>query len=421
MIRKIALFAAFLMLGCSAFAQTTLSPPVPYGTAGVNPIVGASGTNYSTLQTCQGALVKAGDVAGLQTAGWIPYVPGQCPTQSAPSSSGPGVKNSAGTAGVGGDTLKGNAATSGTWGSGSGVLGFAQLDGSGNFTGNWITQTGTLSSLQALVGTAGGMAYATDTPALVMFNGSTAAGAGGTILPLAVPVPLNKGGTGDGSNFSWTGSSKTLVARNINADGTNNLNIATPNGTASAGTINISSGNVTTGSSSGIGLTSGGATTGTAGPIALNGGTATNGTAGGVTALAGSDLGNGVGGPMVFTAGNTATGGSANAGYVGFVAGVDQATQVTNTLATGGSPGIYFGDAAGNYYIFAQTATASKPALAFFDVSLTPAPQATTSGASATVAGAAACTTNCFISTTTFDGYTIAQIVKALRNYGLLH
>ena len=89
--------------------------------------------------------------------------------------------SSGGSALVSGDQLVGNVASTGTPGSGSAVVGFAVLDSNGNFVGNWIPRTGTLTSLEALAGTQGELASATDIPAIVQFTGT--AGGAYTFLP----------------------------------------------------------------------------------------------------------------------------------------------------------------------------------------------------------------------------------------------
>jgi len=110
------------------------------------------------------------------------FVPG------AGSGSGPVIKNAAGTTLTPAWTLRGNAATAGF------VTGFAQLDAAGNFVGTWIPRTGALAALQALAGTLGEIGSATNTPALVEFNG--VAGQATTFYPYASTASVVVAGAG---------------------------------------------------------------------------------------------------------------------------------------------------------------------------------------------------------------------------------
>ena len=108
-------------------------------------------------------------------------------------SSGPTVKNAAGTTLSTSNTLQGGAATTGS------TVGFAQLDASGNLVGTLIPRTGTLSSLQSLAGTSGELGSATNTPAVVQFTGTAPSGAVATdptIYPYRSAVSYTIQGSG---------------------------------------------------------------------------------------------------------------------------------------------------------------------------------------------------------------------------------
>jgi hypothetical protein len=324
------------------------------------------------------------------------------------ASSGVVIKNAAGATLTAADTLQGNAATAGL------VTGFAQTDASGDLEANVINQTGTQAALLALAGNAGRFAYATDTKAIVAFSGVAL---GAVAFPaLTYPLALNQGGTGDGVNFSWTAATRKLVARVIASDGGNTLALQTPNGVGagSSGNLGISSGSVTTGNAGQFIMSGGNSTTGTAGAFSAQAGASTTGAAGSVTLSAGSASGAGSGGSVTVEAGNNVGGGPANAGTVTLIAGIDSNTNTTSTAATSGSA-FSFQDGQANTYIQMETAVAGNPGVGLY--SATPVAQATTAGAAAAfVAGAGTPVT----SASTFDGYTLAQIVKALRNIGVL-
>ena len=108
--------------------------------------------------------------------------------------SGPAIKASNGTSLVAGDIVEAGAATSGTPGSGSYILGVAALDSAGNLVGNWIPRTGTLASLQALALAAGEIASATDVPAIVQGTGT--AGVNFTTYPFGSATSFSVGGSG---------------------------------------------------------------------------------------------------------------------------------------------------------------------------------------------------------------------------------
>lgn len=84
---------------------------------------------------------------------------------------GPSIAASGATLLASGDVLEGNAATTGTPGSGSAVVGFLQLDSNGNAVGILVPRTNTLASLLALSSEpAGEIASATDVPATVQYT-----------------------------------------------------------------------------------------------------------------------------------------------------------------------------------------------------------------------------------------------------------
>ena len=246
---------------------------------------------------------------------------------------------------------------------------------------------------------------------------------------------LSNGGTGDGTNFSWTGSTKTLIANAITGDGTSPLAISTPNnGSGAAQAINVTAGN-STGSASGasINITAGsgnnGASNGGAGGnCALTGGAATgtgraNGGAfaliGGATASASSAA---HGGQALLQGG--ASSAAAAGGAAKLVGGANTGTgKAGNAVmypgwgtasSTDGYAAIQ--DADGNNVVEVLGGLSQSTGLGFW--AATPIAQPTTASASATYASVGG--GNIQVNDT-FDGYTIAQLVKAMRQYGLIN
>ncbi len=98
----------------------------------------------------------------------------------------------------------------------------AVLDANGDLVGNIIPRTGLLADLQALAGTPGEIAYATDFPAIVTFNGvagqakttfPTASGLRAAVIP-TIPGFIGSNTTvtiGTGKNFADVAAFKTFI------------------------------------------------------------------------------------------------------------------------------------------------------------------------------------------------------------------
>lgn len=243
-------------------------------------------------------------------------------------------------------------------------------------------------------------------------------------------------------------------------------------GTSFGGALTLRSGNAgTTGGGGAINITSGngGTTSGNGGAITILGGSATSGTGGNVTVQAGSaaalfltggDNSNGNGGDITGRAGNGAGAGVANGGSFTFTGG-------TASGALGGDGGSLFfrggggsgngaggnggfntfangtaGTAAnsdGNVFFYLSSSAGAPGSILLNSSFSTPAIEITkNAGTSATeigffnaapvtqpttATGSAAFVVNSGATihpTSTFDGYTLAQVVRALRDLGIL-
>jgi hypothetical protein len=131
----------------------------------------------------------------------------------------------------------------------------------------------------------------------------------GSIAVENSPLALSKGGTGDGTNFSWTGASKTLIANTVTSDGSGlSMTSPAPAVNVNSGQVLLQSGNVTgTGSSGNVTLAAGNATAGAAGDVRMQAGAVTSGGAGVLLFQAGAAT-SGIAGEAEFFGGNCTTG-----------------------------------------------------------------------------------------------------------------
>ena len=219
--------------------------------------------------------------------------------------------------------------------------------------------------------------------------------------------------TGTGLNLTVTPLAPT-VAQNA---GTLRLDAQNATGaTKNGGTVRIDAGNgLTTGIGGPVNITAGSGSTG--GQINLNAGVGNTGIGADINVIAGDGVTGG--GNVIFQGGN-ASGIGATAGAVTFFGGSD--------LSAGGIGGdmtfLPGGGSAtnGTLHLASQnggdaitiTDNLAASQMSFFGGAVTLQPTAAIAGA-VHVAGAGA-----IALTDTYDGYTIAQVVKALRNLGLL-
>jgi hypothetical protein len=187
----------------------------------------------------------------------------------------------------------------------------------------------------------------------------------------------------------------------------------------SGGSINLTAGTSNYGGGGGdINLDGGSSADNNGGSINLSGGTANTQIGGAVNLAAGSSNDTN-GGPVtiyagtgVLDGGNINIGGgygSSNGGDVFISGGNTETADAGGEIIIGGG----FDDNGGYGQVQIQTSPSGPIAVFGTGGSI----QATTSGALATFAANSGTTVN---SASTFDGYTIAQVVKALRNYGWL-
>lgn len=277
-------------------------------------------------------------------------------------------------------------------------------------------------------------------------------------------LQLNHGGTGDGTTFSWTGgTSKTLIANTIESDGASSsaLHLITPTAAASqnsngvairtgdAGSSAVGVGQITisTGASNGSG--DGGAILVSTGAESVNGFES-----GSIQFSTGNNTGNFITGHILFQTGNTTSGNAGNIDLTGGTASTSGAGGAINLVCgsstsgaagdftvtagqsvsgPGGATGIgninlnvgFSGTKTGLISLFNSFSNAvvqvtddgvhSGGELGFF--AATPINQPTTSFAAATFTQNSG---NAVNDASTFDGYTIKQVVKALRSLGLL-
>jgi hypothetical protein len=223
-----------------------------------------------------------------------------------------------------------------------------------------------------------------------------------------------------------TGSqtSTAITLRTKNASATNgaggNISVSTGAGTGTGASGRITFNTATSSNIAGeIAFTGGNGTNeGGAMTFASGNGTGTNGTGGGITIATGTGRGTSGGGGMTISTGN-GSGAASFGGAFAFLAG-------SCTLGTGGdfqllagggatSGSIYIGTD-GNSSCLTLTEDGSANAqMGFFNAA--PVTQPTTATTAATRVAVAGTVANIG---DTYDGYTLAKVVKALRNLGIL-
>ena len=263
------------------------------------------------------------------------------------------------------------------------------------------------------------------TPGSISISGQSATGS--TISGAAVSLTAGAGNTSgnggsvtitSGAGGNTTGTSGVLaisVGSSSSHSGALTITGGASSATLAAGAVTITGGaNSSTGAGGTVTIKSGASTSGPGGTITLNGGTGS--TTGGSFSIRGGIGGTSTGGGLSLFGGNSTSG---TGGSFSMAGG-------TSTSATGGSVTIAPGTggvangtvsinagAGGTVIQIADNGTNAE--LGFF--AATPVPQPTTSIGSASFTANSGTAIN---SASTFDGYTIAQVVKALRNLGQL-
>lgn len=241
-------------------------------------------------------------------------------------------------------------------------------------------------------------------------------------------IQFNSGGAfGASANFTYTVGTNLLQVGNI----TGNVSTLTIRGRANAsaggvvsliggdagtilggGAITLAGGASALGTGGGAVTANGGnnSSTGSGGSVALAAGTSTTGAPGNVTINAASSSAGGPAGSVTITAGNSSSAASVG-GSVTIVTGA-------SNLGVGGANGgnLTLRHANGlRYFRGVFNDALSAITVGFYEAA--PVPRATTAGGSAVfVAGAGAAVQD----VSTFDGYTLPQVVKALRDIGIL-
>jgi len=276
--------------------------------------------------------------------------------------------------------------------------------------GSTITAGGTSGTYGAFIGTAGSFSYNTANCFPTLGIGTTQ----------YAGVYVSSSGVGlyasniRGVLMDTSGSSANLGER-ISA-ASNTLEIAN---------FFMASGGTITGKTGWSGTSAGGAIS-----MLGGGGFGANQAGGALTLAGGYSTGTGIGGSILFrTVPAGGAGSSANAAVTALTIDSTQAATFSGTLAVTGAStftglltangGITLGDAqniAFNTTTGTKIGAATTQKLSFWNA--TPIVQPTTAVASATVASPGGGTN--MKTDDTFDGYTIAQVVKALRNAGLL-
>jgi hypothetical protein len=277
----------------------------------------------------------------------------------------------------------------------------------------------------------------------------------------------NAGAFGGSANFTYTSGTNTLTTGNITGSGpavgilapaltiqpraptaleaAGGLNLITPNAAlanGTAGQVSLLGGNgLGTGGGGGASLRSGnGGTNGTGGLVRLLGGTGFGtGSGGSFSAIAGGAQSSGNGGSCSFQSGGSI--GSGNGGNITFTAGaatngnggsITFTTQFSGGAGVprikmdmgGGSDGV--NDVPGEFEVYSSLSGTTifqcsvdvvsyTGTIGFFGV--TPVTQPTTATTGATFVVNSGGTIH---PTSTFDGYTLAQVVRALRDLGIL-
>jgi hypothetical protein len=225
----------------------------------------------------------------------------------------------------------------------------------------------------------------------------------------------NAGAFGASANFTYTVGTTTLTVPTINS-----TNIITNAGTGANGSDFV----LSVGNASGTGYRGGN-----------------------LTVNAGSGI-NGAGGVMTFNAGNS-LGGNASGGGISFIGGAGSGSAVAGGISMrggnastgiGGSFALYGGNSSsgtggdcqffpgagpvangslvlsdGNIYIIQIQDIGGASCMGFFEAA--PVPQPTTATTAATRVAVIGTVANIG---DTYDGYTLAKVVKALRNLGIL-
>jgi hypothetical protein len=147
--------------------------------------------------------------------------------------------------------------------------------------------------------------------------------------------------------------------------------------------------------------------------------TGTNSSGGNFTATAGSGKGTGNGGGFELTAGSISGSGTGFGGGFSLLSGYGSAIGTGGDIqiaASGGatSGSIYLGTD-NNFACLTITEVAAASQMGFFNT--TPVAQPTTATTAATRVAVAGTVANIG---DTYDGYTLAKVVKALRNLGIL-
>jgi hypothetical protein len=276
--------------------------------------------------------------------------------------------------------------------------------------GSTITAGGTSGTYGSFIGTAGSFSYNTANCFPTLGIGTTQ----------YAGVYVSSSGVGlyasnvRGVSIDTSGSNANLGER-----------ISAASGTLEIANFCMASGGTITGRTGWTGTSAGGAIS-----MLGGGGVGANQAGGALTLAGGYSTGTGIGGSILFrTVPAGGAGSSANAAVTALTIDSTQAATFSGTLAVTGAStltglltangGITLGDAqniAFNTTTGTKIGATTSQKLSFWNS--TPIVQPTTAVASATVASPGGGTN--LKTDDTFDGYTIAQVVKALRNAGLL-
>jgi hypothetical protein len=276
--------------------------------------------------------------------------------------------------------------------------------------GSTITAGGTSGTYGSFIGTAGSFSYNTANCFPTLGIGTTQ----------YAGVYVSSSGVGlyasnvRGVSIDTGGSSANLGER-----------ISAASATLEIANFWMASGGTITGKTGWTGTSAGGAIS-----MLGGGGVGANQAGGALTLAGGYSTGTGIGGSILFrTVPAGGAGSSANAAVTALTIDSTQAATFSGTLAVTGAStltglltangGITLGDGqniAFNTTTGTKIGAATTQKLSFWNA--TPIVQPTTAVASATVAHTGGGTN--IKTDDTFDGYTIAQVVKALRNAGLL-
>ncbi len=171
-----------------SWTQPVSGAPLKYSIRVINPLTGFG----AVVGTFPGTAVSQ-TISGLTPGESIQFIvqtnlggnslPSSAVTipasPSTPSGgSGATIKDASGNIAITGDVLQGGVASSGTFGTGSGVVGVLTSNSAGAFVGNFVPRTGSLTTFNATVGNAGEIASVNGTggPALFQFSGTAPGG-----------------------------------------------------------------------------------------------------------------------------------------------------------------------------------------------------------------------------------------------------